>query len=152
MFMFQRDRQILMILILVLALPSMALGSPASTADSGTDVPGLIGVLFKMIFALAMVLGLFFLALHGARKLRALQEKACGSNLIKILATKGIAPKKYVSVIEVGGEIIVLGMSEGSVSLLTKMDRAQILPSSGGPGEDKNESEGKGLFRFLRPR
>lgn len=141
-----------MILVLVLVLPSMALGSPASPAGSGADAPSLIGVIFKMIFALTMVLGLFFLALHGARKLRALQEKACGSNLIKILATKGIAPKKYVSVIEVGGEIIVLGMSESSVSLLTKMDRSQILPSSGGPGEDKHENDGKALFRFLMPR
>jgi flagellar biogenesis protein FliO len=104
-----------------------------------------------MIFALAMVLGLFFLALHGARKVRVMQEKACGSNLIKILATKGIAPKKYVSVIEVGGEIIVLGMSEGSVSLLTRMDR-EILHSSGGPKEDKDESDEKTPFRFLRPR
>ncbi|MDQ7837842.1 MAG: flagellar biosynthetic protein FliO [Thermodesulfobacteriota bacterium] len=150
--MFRIDRQILMILILVLALPSMAAGSTASAAGSGADVPGLVGVLCKMIFALAMVLGLFFLALHGARKLRVLQEKACGGNLIKILATKGIAPKKYVSVIEVGGEIIVLGMSEGSVSLLTRMDRAQILPSLGGPREDKDEGDKKNLFRFLRSR
>ncbi|MDO9463645.1 MAG: flagellar biosynthetic protein FliO, partial [Deltaproteobacteria bacterium] len=80
-----------------------------------------------------------------------LQEKACGSNLINILATKGIAPKKYVSVIEVGGEIIVLGMSESSVSLLTKMDRAQILQDTR-RREDKDESDGKTLFRFLRPR
>ncbi len=151
MLMFQRDRQILMILILVLLLPSMALGSPALPADSGTDVPGLIGVIFKMIFALAMVLGLFFLALHGARKLRALQEKACGSNLIKILATKGIAPKKYVSVIEVGGEIIVLGMSESSVSLLTRMDRSQILQDAC-RREDKDKNDGKPFFRFLMPR
>lgn len=142
----------ILVLVLVLVLPSMAAGSPASAAESGADVPGLVGVLFKMIFALAMVLGLFFLALHGARKLRVMQEKACGCNLIKILATKGVAPKKYVSVIEVGGEIIVLGMSEGSVSLLTRMDRAQILPSLGGPGEDKNESDKKTPFRFLRSR
>ncbi|MEW6326992.1 MAG: flagellar biosynthetic protein FliO [Thermodesulfobacteriota bacterium] len=141
-----------MILILVLALPSMALGFPGSTASSGTDAPSLVGVIFKMVLALAMVLGLFFLALHGARKLRVLQEKACGSNLIQILATKGIAPKKYVSVIEVSGEIIVLGVSENSISLLTRMDRAQILPSSGGPGEDKDESDEKAIFRFLSPR
>jgi flagellar protein FliO/FliZ len=41
---------------------------------------------------------------------------------IKVLSSKMILPKKYISVIKVKDRILVLGVSEGSINLLKEFD------------------------------
>lgn len=124
-------------LIVLLTITLCALSSPAAAAGTGNDAPSLAMAMIKMFFALIMVIGLILLALHGAKRLKVLQERTTGANIIKVLATKVLAPRKYVSVIEVGGEIVVVGMSESSINVLTKMEKQKII-------EDINSCDGQG--------
>ncbi len=142
------NKRIYLILALVLTLPAMVSGAPVSPTGGDSGAPSLAWAILKMVFALGIVLGLLFLTLYFVRRLKDIHQKAHGTNLIKVLATRGIAPKKYISMIEVGGEIMVLGMSDNSVSLLTKMDRAQVIQDTY-QSDDKDESGRKKLFRFF---
>lgn len=120
----------------------------AAGAVATGDTPSLALALVKMIFALAMVIGLLLLALQGIRRFRLLQEKTCGGDIIKVIATKGLAPKKFISVLEVGGETIVVGMSETSISLLTKIEKGKILEDTSG---SRSTGMGEGLERGRLP-
>ena len=50
-----------------------------------------------------------------------------GGNLIRTLATSYVGPRKAVSIVDVAGEVLVLGISNNEVSLLTKIkDPARV--------------------------
>lgn len=48
------------------------------------------------------------------------------SQLIKILTTQWIAPQKYISIVEIGGELFALGISESQINLLTKIEDREL--------------------------
>lgn len=84
------------------------------------EQPNLIYIAIKMITMLAILAGGLFFTLYLLRRFkpfRALEKQ----NLIRIIATKHIAPKKMISVIEVCGEILVVGISQENLSFLTKI-------------------------------
>lgn len=120
----------------------------AATGTSG-DAPSFTLALFKMIFALSLVLGLIFLALHVAKRFKVLQEKTYGGDLIKVLSIKGLAPRKYISVVEIGEEIVVLGMSENSINVLTKIDKQKMTENQDGSGINRTTDSGRFSFSGL---
>ena len=77
---------------------------------------------FKMIMTLSVVLGLIFLLFYGFKKY-VLKNTVFGGGqkLIQVVSTNYLAPKKNISLIEVAGEILVLGVSDQSISLLTSI-------------------------------
>ncbi len=141
---------VLFLVLCILAFPAAVLGAPVPVGGEGGDAPSLAVALIKMLFALIMVLGLLLLGLHGVRKMKSLQEKAYGGDMVKVLTTKGLAPKKYVSVIEVGGEVMVLGLSETSVTLLGKMNKERLAQDIGRRiGSDGPEEKKRGFLSSL---
>ena len=44
-----------------------------------------------------------------------------GGNLVQVLSTSFLAPKKNIALVEVAGEILVLGVSDQNISLLTSI-------------------------------
>ncbi|MFH1147793.1 MAG: flagellar biosynthetic protein FliO [Pseudomonadota bacterium] len=122
----------------------------AASAVAAGETPSLALALVKMIFALIMVIGLLLLALHGIRRFRLLQERTGSGDIIKVIATRGLAPRKFVSVLEVGGETIVIGMSETGISLLTKIENGRIPEGASRSGAtDMGESPDKERLSFL---
>ena len=77
----------------------------------------------KMFSSLALVLGVMFLAFYAFRKL-VLKNGLIGVNneAIKVWETGIISPRKTVSLVEVAGEVLVLGISNDNISLLSKIE------------------------------
>jgi flagellar biosynthetic protein FliO len=48
---------------------------------------------------------------------------------VKVITATSIAPKKMISLVEVGDEILVLGLTESHISLLTKVTDEQMIYS-----------------------
>jgi flagellar protein FliO/FliZ len=83
---------------------------------------GLMPSAFKMMMTLSVVLGLIYLLFFGFKKY-VLKNTVFGGGgkLIQVVSTNYLAPKKNISLVEVAGEILVLGISDQNISLLTSI-------------------------------
>ncbi len=84
-------------------------------------------VVFKMLFALSLVLGLLFLLVRVLKRTPLIRKDLPTDFDIRVLTTKPIAPRKFISLVEIGGEVLALGISEAQVSYLTKIENPEWL-------------------------
>ncbi len=82
--------------------------------------------LFKAFLPLFVIVGILYLVLRYVRKFYAPVKGVNVSNYqIKVLTTQMIMPKKYVAVLKVKNQILVVGLSDNSISLLKELDIEQ---------------------------
>lgn len=83
----------------------------------------------KAIIPLILIVGLLYGVLFFIRKY-GISFKGKGSSLvnIKVLSSQLLMPKKYISVVKVEDKILVLGVSEHSISLLKEMEAKNDEP------------------------
>lgn len=81
----------------------------------------LINTGLKTVAMLCIVLGLLVLVLYLIKKFVYPKNKVQGDLLIKVLSTLHLSPKERLEVLEIAGEKIVLGITPGSISFLTKL-------------------------------
>jgi flagellar biosynthetic protein FliO len=94
----------------------------------------------KMISMFAVVLGLMFLIFFGFKKY-VLKNTAFGggNKLVNVLGTWFLGPKKNIVLVEVAGEVLVLGMSQDSITLLSSItDEEKIEEIKNAGGKSKN--------------
>ncbi len=79
--------------------------------------------ILKALIPLILIVGLLYGVLFFIRKY-GVSIKGKGSSLIniKVLSSQMLMPKKYISVVRVEDKILVLGVSEHSISLLKELD------------------------------
>ncbi len=102
--------------------------------------PDLLSTALKMITALVIVLGGMFIVFYFLRRI--LKRNAGGSseNLIRVLASSYIGVKKNISLIEVPGSILVLGVTSDNIRLLAKIEDEEILNRFKRPEEGKKST------------
>jgi len=84
-------------------------------------------VAFKMLFALSLILGLLFLLVRVLKRTPLIRKDLPTEFGIRVLTTKPISPRKYISLVEIGGEVLALGISEAQISYLTKIENPEWL-------------------------
>jgi flagellar biosynthetic protein FliO len=92
--------------------------------------------IFKMLLALAVVIaciygGIFLLKKMTGRK----RTGAAGTNLLEVLETTYLDPKKSLSLVRVAGKSVLIGVTETQISVLTEFDQEHtntLLASSAG--------------------
>jgi flagellar biogenesis protein FliO len=84
-------------------------------------------VVFKMLFALSLVLGLLFLLVRVLKRTPLIRNDLPTDFDIRVLTTKPISPRKYISLVEIAGEVLALGISESQISYLTKIENLEWL-------------------------
>ncbi len=88
--------------------------------------PDMLSAVFKMVASLASALALLFLIFYIVRKLSAGKTALGNEKLITILESRYLGVKKTISLVEVAGSIMVLGIAGDRISLLDKIDPDQI--------------------------
>lgn len=81
----------------------------------------------KMMLALVMVLAVLFFLVRVFRRTRGIHGALLSDPGIKLLTSKLIAHQKYVSLVEIGGEVFALGISETQITLLTKIENKEFV-------------------------
>ncbi|MBN4054148.1 flagellar biosynthetic protein FliO [Nitrospira defluvii] len=77
----------------------------------------------KMISSLLLVLGLIlFVAYIAKRFLNSRFSRWRSAPLIQVLSTAYLGPKREISVIEVGQEYLVVGVTPTQISLITRLE------------------------------
>lgn len=83
--------------------------------------------ILKMIVVLGTILLALFLLSRLMRKNRMMTGGSTSGCGIRVLATHSLAPQKYLSLVEMGGEILALGISEAQITLLTKIENKETI-------------------------
>lgn len=78
-------------------------------------------MIIRMLGALAVILGLLICVQYA---LRVWTKKIHGSgkNLIEIITTKMILPKKYICIVRIGDQTLIIGASENAMALLGELE------------------------------
>jgi len=109
--------------------------APALAADPGLALGGdgetvtLAIALVKVFLSLAVVIILLVAAVALVRKLGLGRTTGRGSGLIRVVDSRMIAPKKYVAVVEVGGDFLALGITDQNISMLGRLEKTEQLAS-----------------------
>jgi len=89
--------------------------------------PDLTMTALKMISALGIVLGGMFVVFYLSKRFMNRDINGSNQKLIKIIASQYIGVKKTISLVEVPGAILVLGISNDTIRLLTKIEDQETL-------------------------
>ncbi|MBI5183075.1 MAG: flagellar biosynthetic protein FliO [Nitrospinae bacterium] len=133
---------------------------PEATKDSGIDqdkggylnyeepvpppVPDLFSATLKMIVSLIIVLSLILIIYYLVKRFLLKDNGLIGNNrLIKVISTSFIGPKKAITLVEVANEILVLGISNNNISMLTRLENKGTIDSLKG-GKDIPHRDGDG--------
>jgi len=84
--------------------------------------PELIPSALKMIAALAVVLGGLFVMVHFARRYLHRAGGITQPRLVRVVASQAIGIKKSITLVEVPGCVLVLGVSGDRIQMLTRID------------------------------
>ena len=93
--------------------------TPAFAAESAAG-PSLLGSALKMVAALAVIIGLLLLLYSASRKGFGIFPKQ-KSGLIKVLETRPLGGRKFLCVVKVRGEEMLLGLSNDRIECLSKL-------------------------------
>ena len=103
-----------------LASASNVFGANPETVP-GTDAPNLFSAAAQMIGVMIVLLAGLFLLVYILRRMNAAKRGLFGgSDMIRIIATRALAPKKYITLVEIGGSVLTLGVCEDGISCLDK--------------------------------
>lgn len=89
--------------------------------------PELIPSALKMLAALAAVLGGLFAAVTLARRYFQRSGAAFGEPLVRVVASHTIGIKKAVTLVEIPGAVLVLGVAGDRIQLLDRIDDPETL-------------------------
>jgi len=81
----------------------------------------------KMILGLGAVLGVLLLLIWLCKRMPARQGSSPAEGQVRLLTSKPIAPRKFVSLVEIGGQVLVLGVSEAQITLLDKIENREFM-------------------------
>jgi flagellar biogenesis protein FliO len=81
----------------------------------------------KMMLALGVILTFLFLLVRILRRSQGMPGSLSQDSGIRLLTTRPIAPQKYVSLVEIGGEVLALGISEAQITFLAKIENREFV-------------------------
>ena len=84
--------------------------------------PNLMSTSLQMLTALGVVLGGLLVCFYVAKRFIKRDIGGSRQHTIRILASRYIGVKKNIALVEVPGSVLVLGISNDRISLLTKIE------------------------------
>ncbi|MBI5747501.1 MAG: FliO/MopB family protein [Nitrospinae bacterium] len=107
------------------------------------EPPDMSSAIFKTVTALAIVLAAVLLISYIAKKVLKKNDIVFGKDkLIRVLGTSYIGVKKAITLLDVAGEVLVIGVTNNNITMLTKLEsedaksRIQGVKGSRGQGSD----------------
>ncbi len=94
-------------------------------------------MIFKAILILGTLVGSFYYFFRYVTKKTGIQ--VLGEDVIKVLAVSPVGQNKYIQVIDLAGKILVVGITDGAINLITEVtdkeeiDRIRLLGSRVAP-------------------
>jgi flagellar biogenesis protein FliO len=87
----------------------------------------------KMILALGGILVLLFCLVRVFKRLEWGRGAPGPDGGIRVLSSKLIAPQKHISLVEIAGEVLALGVTSQQITFLTKIENQEMVKKSLSP-------------------
>ncbi len=95
--------------------------------------------IIKAFIPLILIVGLLYGVLVFIKKYGiSLKGNKPGSVPISVISSQMIMPKKFISVVKVDDKLLILGVSEGSITLLKELNQPEEPGNSFIPKDPKN--------------
>jgi len=91
--------------------------------------PDMVSNAFQMLAALGIVLGGLLVIFYLMKRFFKRDVGRSKEQLIKVIASQYIGIKKNISIVEIPGSILVVGVSNDNISLLTEIEDKVVLDS-----------------------
>ncbi len=91
------------------------------------SAPDMVSSAFQMLTALGLVLGGLLVVFYLAKRYLRRDAGGPSGQLIKVIANQYIGIKKNIALVEVPGSILVVGVSNDKISLLTKIEDKAVI-------------------------
>ena len=92
--------------------------SSAATNPSGLDWAAVVA---RLVLAFVVVAGLAYGGIWLLRRLVTRNGEATRNSVVSVVATSYVAPKKQISVVRVFDRLLVLGLADSGITLLTEI-------------------------------
>jgi len=92
-----------------------------------STAPELLPVVLKMLVALVVVVGGLVLMFYISKRISGFTSGRIEERLIRVLATGCVGLKKNISLVEVPGKILVVGITGERINLLTTIKDPAII-------------------------
>ncbi len=89
--------------------------------------PDIIPTAIKMLTALGVVLGGMLVVYYFAKRILKRQVGNSKGKMIRVLESSYIGVKKNISLVEIPGAILVLGITNDNISLLSKIENQETI-------------------------
>ncbi len=109
----------------------------------------MVGTILKMTLFMGSLALILYFGARMLKRLNAVQGNSPADAGIRVLTSKLIAPQKYVSLIEIAGEVLALGITSQQVTFLTKVENKALLK---GNLSASTQAESLSGFKFWFPR
>ena len=111
--------------------------------------PDLLSTSLKMLSALGIVLGGMLVLFYFMKRYLKRDFSGSKGKLIRVLASSYIGVKKNISLIEIPGSVLVVGITNDNISLLSKIEDKDILNKLKLSEEDRNQASFSEHFQKL---
>ena len=106
---------------------SIALAQTAGNVADSAAQSDFIGAFVRMVAVLACVIGLLLVVAAALKKFSLLQRPLLGARRsIRILETAYLGPKQSLALVQAGRDVLLIGLTQQTITLLTKIDRANV--------------------------
>jgi flagellar biogenesis protein FliO len=92
-----------------------------------TSDPEFVTTLVKMLVFLLLMAGGAAGVLYLLKRTARSTSSVSGRQLINVLSTRSVAPKKSVALIQVPGDVLVVGIAGDSLTLLSKIEDRELV-------------------------
>ena len=99
--------------------------------------PDMMATTFKMVAALALVLAVLGAFFYISKRVMRKDAGTAGGKMIRVLASQYIGMKKNISLVQVPGAILVVGIAGDSIRLLTRIDDPTIIEQFNDQGNER---------------
>jgi len=89
--------------------------------------PDVVSGAFQMLAALGIVLGGLLLVFYFMKRYLKRDVGGSSGQLIQVIASQYIGIKKNIALVKVPGTILVVGVSNDNISMLTKIEDKEII-------------------------
>ena len=89
--------------------------------------PDVVSGAFQMLAALGIVLGGLILVFYFMKRYLKRDVGGSSGQLIQVIASQYIGIKKNIALVKVPGTILVVGVSNDNISMLTKIEDKEII-------------------------
>ena len=104
-----------------LATCCLAAEPTPAVAVPPAETTSLLLAIFKVFGSLLVVVGLMFLLLYFIKRTGLGSGLGGSGSAITILETRMVAPKKYITIVEIAGHCLALGITDQAINLLTEL-------------------------------